>query len=683
MILIGELRDAETAQTALQAAESGHLVLSTLHTVDAAETIGRMVEFFPEGKQQMIRSIMAGVLRGVVSQRLLPRIDGGRIAAVEVMVTNTRIADLIRENQPESITDAIEEGSFFDMQSFSKALIDLVVSGKVDREVAANAATNRHDFLVTLEHALKQQKADVVATERQRRPRKSRPREAEPRARARASDAPSRPSRRLMRLLVVAAIGLALLAGSARAAGPPVLGFSVSSGAQPGLARVSLPSASVPNSPGSISIPVSFTSAPLSPQQVPLSTLHVLWQQAGSAYGIPWQVLASINKIESNFGQNMGPSSAGAVGWMQFMPSTWLRWGVDADGDGIADPWNATDAIYAAARYLAAAGGQTDIARGVFAYNHADWYVREVLDLAGSTARAGSRRRRPAATPGKARRSARRRSSAPTSSSWAQQDQSSSSGRSRRGCIARVDAAALLSDRLAAEQRAILYDVRVDAAGAATDAARASLEAGAGCARDRNPERPGAVIRRRRRDADGSGLRISGDYVFPVGGGPQLVSVAHTHHDYPAADIAAPAGLARVRDLGRGRAQRLALRRSALRHRHDDPHHRTVRSGRTATSPTWIRRVMDGVSLAAGAQVGLVGSTGHATGPHLHLQLQPADVVSAGSALVPELRGHGFPLAGRPDHARVARCDASFGALFFSVVPDSRDAVIGFTLGGA
>jgi len=168
VILIGELRDAETAQTALQAAESGHLVLSTLHTVDAAETIGRMVEFFPEGKQQMIRSIMAGVLRGVVSQRLLPRIDGGRIAAVEVMVTNARIEDLIRENKPESITDALEEGSFFDMQSFTKALIDLVVDEKVDQEVAANAATNRHDFLVALERALKQKKANVAAEEKQR-----------------------------------------------------------------------------------------------------------------------------------------------------------------------------------------------------------------------------------------------------------------------------------------------------------------------------------------------------------------------------------------------------------------------------------------------------------------------------------------------------------------------------------
>jgi twitching motility protein PilT len=128
----------------------------------------------------MVRSIMAGVLRGVVSQRLLPRIDGGRIAAVEVMVTNTRIADLIRDNQPESITDAIAEGSFWDMQSFSKALIDLVVSGQVDREVAANAATNRHDFLVTLEHSLKQQKVDIAATEKQTKAEEEQAREAEP-----------------------------------------------------------------------------------------------------------------------------------------------------------------------------------------------------------------------------------------------------------------------------------------------------------------------------------------------------------------------------------------------------------------------------------------------------------------------------------------------------------------------
>ncbi len=156
VILIGELRDAETAQTALQAAESGHIVFSTMHTIDAAETVGRLVEFFPGVKQPMIRSVLAGVLRGVVSQRLLPKVGGGRIAAVEVMVTNTRIADLIRENRADEIHDAIEDGEFFQMQTFTQALLDLVLSGQIEQEVAANAATNRHDFLVKLDRALKQ-----------------------------------------------------------------------------------------------------------------------------------------------------------------------------------------------------------------------------------------------------------------------------------------------------------------------------------------------------------------------------------------------------------------------------------------------------------------------------------------------------------------------------------------------
>jgi twitching motility protein PilT len=167
VILIGELRDAETAQTAMQAAESGHLVLSTLHTVDASESVGRMVEFFPPEKHHQVRSILAGVLRGVVSQRLLPRIGGGRVAAVEVMVTNARIADLIRENRADEVHDAMTEGAFFKMQTFTQALISLVVSGQVDREVAANAATNRHDFLVALEHALKQRAVDLQAAAEQ------------------------------------------------------------------------------------------------------------------------------------------------------------------------------------------------------------------------------------------------------------------------------------------------------------------------------------------------------------------------------------------------------------------------------------------------------------------------------------------------------------------------------------
>jgi twitching motility protein PilT len=162
VILIGELRDAETAETALQAAESGHLVLSTMHTVDAAETLGRMIEFFPAAKQPMIRSILAAVLRGVVSQRLLVKSGGGRVAAVEVMITNDRIAELILANKADEIPDAIADGRFYEMQTLSQALIDLVVSGEVERDVAAAAAPNRHDFLIQLDQAEKTRAAAAI-----------------------------------------------------------------------------------------------------------------------------------------------------------------------------------------------------------------------------------------------------------------------------------------------------------------------------------------------------------------------------------------------------------------------------------------------------------------------------------------------------------------------------------------
>jgi twitching motility protein PilT len=165
VILIGEMRDAETTETAMHAAESGHLVLSTMHTVNAAETIGRMMDFFPAIKQAQIRSVLAGVLRGVVSQRLLPKVGGGVVAAVEVMAVNERISDLIRENRPSEITDAIREGTFFEMQTFEQALLGLVVDGAVERETAANVAMDRHDFMLALDHELKRRAAmaaDVV-----------------------------------------------------------------------------------------------------------------------------------------------------------------------------------------------------------------------------------------------------------------------------------------------------------------------------------------------------------------------------------------------------------------------------------------------------------------------------------------------------------------------------------------
>jgi twitching motility protein PilT len=159
VILIGELRDEESAKAALQASESGHFVLSTMHTIDAAETIGRLVEFFPPGKHDMVRQVLAGVLRGVISQRLIPRVGGGRIAAVEVMTNTARIAELIRDGRTDEITEAIEDGDFHHMQSFSQHLVQLVLDGLVEEETAGSAATNRHDFEIAVQQALRRKRA--------------------------------------------------------------------------------------------------------------------------------------------------------------------------------------------------------------------------------------------------------------------------------------------------------------------------------------------------------------------------------------------------------------------------------------------------------------------------------------------------------------------------------------------
>jgi twitching motility protein PilT len=162
VILIGELRDEESAKAALQAAESGHFVLSTMHTIDTTETVGRLIEFFPPQKQLMIRTILAGVLRGVVSQRLLPKVGGGRVAAVEVMVNTARIADLIRDPaKTDGIPEALAEGDFHLMQTFAQHLVQLVLEELVDLETAAAAATNRHDFEIAVQQALRRKQAAV------------------------------------------------------------------------------------------------------------------------------------------------------------------------------------------------------------------------------------------------------------------------------------------------------------------------------------------------------------------------------------------------------------------------------------------------------------------------------------------------------------------------------------------
>ena len=489
-----------------------------------------------------------------------------------------------------------------------------------------------------------------------------------------------------MRFLLLATIGVALLAGSARAAGPPVLGFSISSGTRTTTGPVSLPSASMPNAPGSISVPVSFTSPPASPQQLPVSALHVLWQRAGLTYGIPWQVLASINKIESNFGQNMGPSSAGAVGWMQFMPSTWLRWGVDADGDGIADPWNAADAVYAAARYLAAAGGQTDISRGVFAYNHADWYVHEVLDLAQVYGQGGITQTVNLQQVQVKLDGARREVARANGRFQAAQEQEQHFQKVAQVLHARVDAAALLSDRLAAQRRAALYDVRADGARAETDAARVSLEQAQSSLESatQNAQAPSF--------AQGVGMLMGaasyrGNYVFPVGGGPQLVSVGHTHHDYPAADIAAPEGspVYAISNAVVLNAWQTADSRCGIGV--------TIR---TQDGLVWTYchlaflepSVLDGVSLSAGVQIGLVGSTGHATGPHLHLQLQPPTEFPQNQPWFQSFAGSAFTWQDAPTPLELPDATPVSPRIFsvvpeIIVVPEKRDAMTGFTRAGA
>jgi soluble lytic murein transglycosylase-like protein len=107
-----------------------------------------------------------------------------------------------------------------------------------------------------------------------------------------------------------------------------------------------------------------------------------IYRAAARRYGVPWSVLAAINRVETSFGRNLSTSSAGAIGWMQFMPGTWAGYGVDADGDGVANPYDPVDAINAAARLLSANGASTNLAGAVFQYNHSSSYVSTVLQLA-------------------------------------------------------------------------------------------------------------------------------------------------------------------------------------------------------------------------------------------------------------------------------------------------------------
>lgn len=147
IILIGEIRDAESAQIALSAAETGHLVLSTLHTVDATETVNRVIDLFPPHERGQVRTMLAGTLRGIIGQRLIRTKDGGRAAACEVMVTTGRIRDFIMEpTQTGQIQQAIAEGEYYGMQTFDQALLKLVEEGRVEYAEALQASSNAQDF---------------------------------------------------------------------------------------------------------------------------------------------------------------------------------------------------------------------------------------------------------------------------------------------------------------------------------------------------------------------------------------------------------------------------------------------------------------------------------------------------------------------------------------------------------
>lgn len=146
VVLIGEMRDLETIAAAITIAETGHLVLATLHTNSAAQSIDRIIDVFPPHQQQQIRVQMAGILQGIVSQRLIPAIGGGRIAAAEVLVATAAVRNIIREGKTHQLDAVIQTGAEHGMQSMDKTLAGLVAGGKVTYDEAKNFALDASEF---------------------------------------------------------------------------------------------------------------------------------------------------------------------------------------------------------------------------------------------------------------------------------------------------------------------------------------------------------------------------------------------------------------------------------------------------------------------------------------------------------------------------------------------------------
>ncbi len=152
VILVGEMRDEETVQTALSAAETGHLVLSTIHTVDATESINRMLDFFPPHQHGQARSMIAGTVKGVISQRLVPGASGGRVAVCEILRMTGRVRDMIADpSQTGKLIEVITSGGYYGMQTFDQALYGHVKAGRVTFEDAMQVASSPHDFKLLMQ----------------------------------------------------------------------------------------------------------------------------------------------------------------------------------------------------------------------------------------------------------------------------------------------------------------------------------------------------------------------------------------------------------------------------------------------------------------------------------------------------------------------------------------------------
>lgn len=434
----------------------------------------------------------------------------------------------------------------------------------------------------------------------------------------------------MKRLLVVALLAAGLAAGSARADTWVVVPDGQSTPA-------------TVSSGFGVLLPPDLSTPPAAVQQLTPQELQPIWEGAGQTYGVPWQVLAAVNQVESDLGRNMGPSSAGAVGWMQFMPDTWRQYGVDADGNGVADPWNAQDAIYSAAHYLAASGAGTDLRGALLAYNHSEAYADRILQL--TTSYAGGNADLPSATS--------------VSVDQAQQDVDDARAAldegnakvtqleaEKRSLV--VDAAAgdLLGDRLDAAQDAAQTDADLEAARAEVVDLRSKLDA----AEQTLDAAKQAEVAGRLSGAVGDfppAPIFTDGFAFPVAGGADLVSVEPGASAPSSTVLAAPAGTP-VYAVAEGDVIETSPDPSgdcgiALRLQAADG-----RLWKYCHLSYLDAAVIPGAHLTAGAQVGLVGQTGSALAPGLELTLEPGSSAPAAESWFSGLAGRAFGGAAAP-----------------------------------